>query len=182
MEKLLLVLLFILICAPAAFAGPRYKAALSAAKVAAKKQEDFSKKVAALTRKERLQLKKQLSGSTKYGANSDDDALPDIYEDAIGSNLCSDDSDGDGREDDSDNDEGELELKGLVVSFEAPNLVVAGKNFTVTDSTSFRGVGFDAADLVVGACVEVKGRMSTGTLKAVRIKQESSCQDEDSED
>jgi hypothetical protein len=182
MKKLLVLFLCILLFCPSAFAGPRYTAALSAAKVAAKKQDDFSKKVARLSRAERLKLKRQLNGSTKYGANSDGDSLPDIYEEAIGSNLCSEDSDGDGRDDDTDDDEGEVEIKGLVTSFATPTLVVGDKRFTLTASTIFRGSGFDASDLIPGACIEIKGRVQNDSLNAVRIKREDDCDGEGSDD
>lgn len=190
MKAALILLLAILVTAPSAWASPRYTAAKQAAERVKKSERELARKFKKLTAAEKKRLKAAIRST-----DSDSDGLSDILEEAIGSDLCEIDSDGDGiddsddsreneagDDDDSDNsgsnggddeDSNEVEVKGTVDSFDDPLLDLAGRRFTINNDTVFRGPDFGRDDLEAGMCVEVKGVQRNGTFVAVRIKMES---------
>jgi hypothetical protein len=111
--------------------------------------------------------------AARFGHDADDDGLPDLFEEADESNSCSSDSDHDGTPDDEDSDENEGEFKGSVTSFINGSLVIGSATLVVNDSTEFEGITEE--QLEPDVCVEVKSRLINGTLTAVRIKEEDSC-------
>jgi len=163
-----------------------YTAAKKALSRATSDSKDFKRKVAKLSVADKAKLKTSMKGD-----DSDSDGIPDLVESAIGSNLCSGDSDSDGLDDSVDDHEDnpdsnkdgnpdgrdgqDSEAKGNVASYSGRVLVVAGKSFTVTDSTLFRGRQFSEAGLVAGVCVEVKGRVVSGANIADSIKRDDGC-------
>lgn len=162
-----------------AYAAPSYKSTLSAARNLRKSEVKLAKSIAALTPSEREKLKTALAS---LGVDTDKDGVSDIYEKARGSDLCDGDSDDDGvndREDDHEEDDsklGEVEAKGAIVSFSNPTLVVGGKTFVVTASTSFRKGVSSKADLVAGACIKVEGYTDASNINtASKIEQYDRC-------
>lgn len=164
----------LLLTASTASAAPKSRAVISAAKNAVQKQSQFKRSFQKLSATEKSKVKLALKrNAARFGEDNDDDGLPDIYEDADGSNSCSSDSDQDGTPDGEDGDEGEGEYKGTITSYAAGTLVIAGATLTVNDSTSFEDLTEN--DLDPGQCVEVKGRLISGVLTATRIKAEDDC-------
>jgi hypothetical protein len=159
---------------PEAFAGPKANAAVQAARVAAKKNSDFTKQFKRLSAAEKARVKSAMKrNAARFGHDADDDGLPDLFEEADESNSCSSDSDHDGTPDDEDSDENEGEFKGSVTSFINGSLVIGSATLVVNDSTEFEGITEE--QLEPDVCVEVKSRLINGTLTAVRIKEEDSC-------
>jgi hypothetical protein len=157
-----------------ASAAPKSKAVIAAAKTAVQKRSQFKRSFQRLSDTEKAKVKLAIKrNAARFGEDDDDDGLPDIYEDADGSNSCNSDSDQDGTPDGEDSDEGEGEYKGTVTSYTAPTLVVNGVTLSVTSATSFEDMNEE--DLTAGACIEVKGRIISGTLTATEIKAEDDC-------
>lgn len=170
---MILICAVMFIAAPAS-AGPNSNAALSAARIAAKKQADFKKTFRKLSAANKAKVKAAMvRKSSQFGADDDSDGLPDIYEDADGSNSCSSDSDQDGRPDNEDSDESEGEYKGNVTSYSSSTLVVAGATISVTDTTRFEGLV--EGDLAPGVCIKVEGKLVSGSLTATKIEAEDDC-------
>jgi hypothetical protein len=189
LSALVLAIIFIahsLVVIPSAWASPRYTAAKQSAERVKKSERDLARKFKKLTAAEKKRLKAAFRST-----DSDSDGLSDILEEAIGSDLCERDSDGDGVDDSDDSRENEVgddddsddsgandgsnevEVKSSIDSFDDPFLDVEGRRFTVTSDTVFRGTDFGVDDLEAGLCVEVKGVQRNGALVAVRIKKES---------
>jgi len=183
MKLLTALLALLLVAASPAYASPRYTAAKQSADRIKKEEKDLARRIARLTAAEKAKLKKAFKG-----LDSDSDGLADILEAAVKSSRCDADSDDDGLDDDEDSDEdnadsdgdghndgSEVEAKGKITSFTDPTLVVGGKTFTVTDSTTFRGTGFDKSDLVAGLCIEVEGHIDGANNIADKIKRDDDC-------
>ncbi len=173
----------VLIVASPAYASPQYTSAKQAAERVKKDEKDLARKAARLSAADKSKLKTAFKGT-----DSDNDKLPDILERAFKSDSCGKDSDGDGLTDyedpnennpDSDGDghsDGtEVSAKGTVTSFTDPTLVVGGKTFTVTASTTFKGTGFDKSALVAGLCIDVEGHVDGADNIADKIKRDNDC-------
>jgi hypothetical protein len=183
MKLLTALLALIVIAVSPASASPRYTAAKQSAERVKKDEKELARRFARLTATERAKLK-----AAFRALDSDGDGVSDILEGAIKSSRCDADSDDDGVDDGDDSDEdnadsdgdghndgSEVEAKGKVISFTDPILVVGGKSFTVTATTTFRGTGFDKSDLVAGLCIEVEGHTDGASTIADKIKQDDDC-------
>jgi hypothetical protein len=183
MRSIFLAVVFTLVSFSNCYASPRYTAAKLAAEKVKKDEKDLKKKVKRLSAADKEKLKRRFRGQ-----DSDSDGLPDILEDGLGSATCDSDSDDDGLNDssdsaennsDSDNDGNadgtEVEIKGNIVSFVDPTLVIGDRTFTITDSTVFRGAGFSKDDLEAGLCVEVEGHTTGSGLLADKLKRDDDC-------
>lgn len=183
MKILTSLLALLAISATPVLAAPRYTSAKQAADKVSKDEKDLARKISRLSATERAKLKAAIKG-----LDSDGDGVSDIVERGLGSSRCDADTDDDGLPDgedsneenpDSDgdghNDGSEVGAKGNVTSFADPTLVVDGKTFTVTDSTTFRGSGFDKSDLTAGLCIEVEGHVEGAGNIADKIKRDDGC-------
>ena len=167
-------------------AAPSYKSTVASAKSLRKSEIKLAKAIAKLSTTERERLKQALAS---LGLDSDKDGVSDIFERARGSGVCDADSDDDGIDDDDDgyeNDDGklgEVEAKGAITSFTDPTLVVAGKTFTVTDTTVFRRGVTSKADLVTGACIKVEGYTNVSNVTvATKVEKAFVCSGRNSDD
>jgi hypothetical protein len=125
-------------------------------------------------------VRKIIAGTSQSGlSDSDSDGLPDIFEDALGSNSCSSDSDNDGISDDDegkngsnpdDSSSGEVELKGSVIAITETTVTVGTRTFTAVSSTKYLKGATSLASFSVGDFVELKGRIRSGLLELVKIK------------
>lgn len=179
MKRIFLVLGLCLLLTSTANAAPSYKSTLSAAKTLRKSEVKLAKSIAALSAADREKLKTALAA---LGVDTDKDGVSDLFEKAQGSNICDNDSDDDGVDDKNDgyeNDQnklGEVEAKGAVTSFEDPTLIVGGKTFTVTATTSFRKGVSSKTDLVTGACIKVEGYTDTSNINiATKVEKYDRC-------
>jgi hypothetical protein len=121
-----------------------------------------------------------IAGTSHSGlSDSDADGLPDIFEDALGSSSCNDDSDNDGISDDDegkngsnpdDSSSGEVELKGTITAITATTVTVGTKTFTAVSSTIYLKGATSLASFAVGNFVELKGRIKGAVLELVKIK------------
>jgi len=183
MKLLTTLLALFLLAASPVYATPRYTAAKQSAEKIKKEERQLARLMLRLSAKDKATLKKSFRG-----LDSDGDGLADILEAAVKASRCDADSDDDGLDDDEDSDEdnadsdgdghgdaNEVEAKGKITSFTDPTLVVGGKTFTVTDSTTFRGTGFDKSDLVAGLCIEVEGHIDGANNIADKIKRDDDC-------
>lgn len=126
--------------------------------------------------------RKIISGTSHSGfSDSDSDGLPDVFEDALGSSSCDDDSDHDGISDDDegkngsnpdDSSSGEVELKGNISALTSTTVTVGGKTFTAVASTVYLKGATSLASFTVGDLVELKGRIRSGVLELVKIKRD----------
>lgn len=149
-----------------------------------------------LTANEKERLKQQARGD-----DSDSDGLENRLEKAFGSDLCNEDTDGDGVNDRDDRDEDnydsdgdgvpdglEVEVEGRITSFNAPILTVASTSGQITATTVFYRGLTSQADLIPGLCIEAEGRRDgvTFIIEKVKRKKDSSCgrgsNDDDSDD
>lgn len=173
-KSLIVLMCTLLLTASPAVAAPKSRAVISAAKTAVQKRTQFKRSFQRLSAAEKAKVKLALKrNAARFGEDDDDDGLPDIYEDADGTNSCSSDSDQDGTPDDDDNDEDEGEYKGTITSYSAGTLVVNGVTLKVTDSTVFEELSEE--ELVAGECIEVEGRLLSGVLTATKIKSDDDC-------
>jgi hypothetical protein len=183
MKLLTALLALIVISVSPAYASPRYTAAKQSAERVKKDERELAKRIARLSATERAKLKRAFKA-----LDSDGDGVSDILEGAIKSSRCDADSDDDGVDDGDDSDEdnadsdgdghndgNEIGAKGNITSFTDPTLVVGGKTFTLTATTTFRGTGFDKSDLVAGICIEVEGHVEGATNIADKIKRDDDC-------
>jgi len=146
-------------------------------------EKRLAAKLSKLTAAERVQVKAKV-----VGIDSDGDGVSDILERGLGSNRCDSDSDNDGFDDKSDSNEdtagsddglAEFEVKGLVESISALLVRINGVDYSLTDSTVFRGAGFSVDDLGVGVCVEVKGLSRSSGKTVTLVKRDDSCGSDD---
>jgi len=133
-----------------------------------------------MTKTERRRFKRAVRG-----LDSDRDGVADVLEPSLGANRCDADSDDDGLDDNSDGDEDrsdggtdgggsddgvEVETRGLIQSFNDPDLVVGSTRLQITTTTVFfRGLT-SKADLLPGVCVEAEGRRVGSTSLVDKIK------------
>lgn len=119
------------------------------------------------------------SSSAKGLADSDDDGLPDVYENALGSSACDSDSDRDGISDGDesksgskpdDSSSGEIEVKGLISAITSTTVTVSGNTYVATETTDFLKGATSLASFSVGDLVELKGRLINGVLELIKIK------------
>lgn len=146
-------------------------------------EKRLASKLSKLTAAERVRVKAKV-----VGIDSDGDGVSDILERGLGSNRCDRDSDDDGFDDKSDSNEdtagsddglAEFEVKGLVDSISGLLVRVNGADYSLTNTTVFRGVGFSVDDLGVGVCVELKGLSRSSGKTVTRVKRENSCGSDD---
>ncbi len=119
---------------------------------------------AKLLGQDKIKLKSSLPTGLE---DSDGDGVPDIIEHHVdGTDSCDNNS----REGGS-----EIEAKGAITAVSGLTFTVDGKSFVVSDATVYRD-GL-VSDLIIGACVEVKGTTAAGTDSnpALRVKFEDSC-------
>lgn len=167
MYQLLLALCCVLVCLHSASAGPSDLAKAKRAVAQIKRAEqELRRSVERMSEADRSKLKRGTRG-----LDSDGDGLADVLEPVLGANRCDSDSDDDGLDDDNDFDEdrsdsdgdeapdgSEMEIKGLVRSFNDPELFIGSTILQITTSTVFfRGLA-SKAELVPGICVEAEGR------------------------
>lgn len=133
-----------------------------------------------LTTAERRLIKR----STR-GTDSDGDGLADVLEPSLGANRCDADSDDDGLDDSEDLDEDngdsdddgvsdgdEFEVKGRIVSFTDPVLVIGTTTVKITVNTVFfRGLS-SKADLLVNLCVKAEGHRVGADILVDKIKKD----------
>lgn len=172
-----------------AHAKPGYTAVKKEAQKIKQAERKLVKRVNGLSESDRKRLKSEFAST-----DSDGDGVSDIIEGAIGSNRCDADSDDDGFDDSVDYDEDtpgadddkpgpgdddsgrtEFEVKGEIVSFDDPTLVIASRTYTITQATQFIGTGFTRDDLQAGLCVEVKGLRDDSEREVTRIKRDDDC-------
>jgi hypothetical protein len=186
MKRIFLVLGLYLLLTSTANAAPSYKSTLSAARNLRKSEVKLAKSIAGLSAADREKLKTALAS---LGVDTDKDGVSDLFEKARGSNICDNDSDDDGVDDNDDGYEddqnrlGEVESKGAVTSFQDPTLIVGGKTFTVTATTSFRKGVSSKADLVTGACIKVEGYTDPSNVNiATKVEKYDRCSGGNGED
>jgi hypothetical protein len=186
MNKVLLAFVTLFALSADVFAADKnLTSARSQARNIIRQEKSFKKLVSKLSVADRERLKAALAA---IDSDSDGDGASDLIEGARGSLLCDADSDDDGIDDGNDDyensrdgdgdghdDSSEVSGKGKITSFVDPTLEVAGKTFTVTDATSFKGRNFTKASLTAGTCVEVEGHTDNGANIADKIKKEDSC-------
>lgn len=179
MQRIFLAVCLCLLFSASASAAPSYKSTVSAAKTLRRSEVRLAKSIASLSTADREKLKIALAS---LGLDTDKDGVSDLFEKARGSNICDSDSDDDGVDDkddgyeDDNNRLGEVEAKGTVTSFNDPALVVGGKTFTVTATTSFRRGVSSKADLVTGACIKVEGYSDTSNINiATKVEKYDRC-------
>ena len=161
MVRFLLAVFALLLFVTPAHARPKLKTARAQARLVEKSQDRLATIVAQLSAKDRARLKALLSRASED--DSDNDGVGDLYEVVRGSGVCDSDSDDDGISDGEDSDEKdpdsdddghldgtEVQLKGEVVSYAAPNLVIGWTTFIVNGSTTFEGISEGA--LTAGVC------------------------------
>jgi hypothetical protein len=179
MVRFFIALCLLFVAALSANASPtefaKARRSLTQIKIAEKTLAQSIKK---MTEAERIKLKR-----VTRGLDSDGDGLADVLEPSLGANRCDADSDDDGLDDDNDvgeddsdsDDDGvpdgtEVETKGLVQSFNDPELVVGSTKLQITSTTVFfRGLT-SKADLTPGVCVEAEGRRVGTVVLVDKIK------------
>ena len=106
MRRLLIALMAIALCSAAiAEATPRTTAAIAAYKKVQRDQRQLKRRVQALSTGEKIEVKtfiENSSSSNDPGADPDSDRLVNESEEALGTNSCSADTDGDGHNDGED--------------------------------------------------------------------------------
>lgn len=179
MTRLFIALSLLFVAVQAAYAGPNdFGKARRALESIKKGERDLSSALKKLTSSERARLKR-----TTRGLDSDKDGLPDVLEPSLGAGRCDADSDDDGLDDGDDSDEdnsdgggggiddGEtVETKGVITSFNDPQLVIGTTRLEISPGTIFfRGLS-SKADLVQGVCVEAESSRVGTTLVVDKIK------------
>lgn len=179
MRRIILAFALCLLISTTANAAPSYKSTLSAARNLHKSETRLAKSIASLSTADREKLKAALAS---LGVDTDKDGVSDLFEKARGSDICDSDSDDDGIDDrndgyeDDQNKLGEVEAKGSVTSFVDPTLIVGGKTFLVTATTSFRKGVSSKADLSTGACIKVEGYTDTSNINvATKVEKYDRC-------
>lgn len=186
MHKIILCFVTLFALSDSALAADKkYAAARAQARNIIRQEKSLKKLVSKLSVADRDRLKAALAA---IDSDSDGDGSSDLIEGARGSSLCDADSDDDGIDDGDDDYEGsrdgdgdghddssEVSGKGKITSFVDPTLEVAGKTFTVTEATTFKGRNFTKASLTAGTCVEVEGHIDNGANIADKIQKEDSC-------
>lgn len=179
MKHLLTALFALCFLTVTAEAAPSYRSTVKSAKNLRKSELKLAKAISSLSVADREKLKRALAS---LGGDSDSDGVSDLFERARGSNVCDADSDDDGIDDRNDgyekdgNKQGEVEIRGAVVSFEDPTLVVGDKTFVITDSTIFRRGISSKAGLTAGACVKVEAYVDASSANiAKKIEASDRC-------
>jgi hypothetical protein len=183
MVRLLVFFAFTLWTVGFAHAGPSDLNRAKRSLVQIKKAErGLSLSMKKLTAAERSKLKR----STR-GLDSDGDGIADVLEPYLGASRCDADSDDDGIDDDDDLDEdgedndsdgtsdgAEAEIKGRIEAFNDPVVTIGSATGQITSATRFyRGLS-SKSDLVLGTCVEARGRRDSGAFIIEEIKRERS--------
>lgn len=158
------------------------RAAEAEARKISKAEKELAKRIKRLNAFDRRALKVK-----RIGTDSDRDGVSDIFEGAIGSNRCDNDSDDDGVEDGSDSredefgkddGESEFEVKGLITSFSDSSIGIGEASYLITKETRFGGRGFSEEDIEPGVCVQVKGLSTQGENRVQKVELEDDCSDE----
>ena len=162
----------------------RYKNAKSLIKKIKRAQRKLARVVANLNSAQVKSLNTEFSDDTD---DSDADGIPDIIEDASGSDDCDADSDDDGLDDgdevenETDPDDGAdgLEIHALIDSLDAGSVTVGGETFAVVSSSEFLDEENDPIAypdaFSMGDCVEAEGYYVGSVLTLDKLKKDDDC-------